>query len=145
MASKLVLLWLDSVRGLVDAPLVFGRCPSCLSIYLCMHVRTLPAYFLYLAMSRYTGFGRSIFVFWSESSSAPSPFDGGVGRRGIGTVGSAMSIRCIVWPICNWGMGINLGTNTSQKYEAVPRRLVFKAHRLLYHANLGSRVMTKKK
>jgi len=40
---------------------------------------------------------------------------------------------------------LNLKTTTSQKYEAVPSRLVFKAHRLVYHLTLGSRVMKKEK
>jgi hypothetical protein len=61
---------------------------------------TFPANFLYLAMSRYNGFGRSILQFWIESSSAPRPLDGGVGNRGMGTEGSEMSIDCMPFP--NW-------------------------------------------
>jgi len=33
----------------------------------------------------------------------------------------------------------------SQKCEAVPKGLVFKAHRLLYHSTLGLRVIKKKR
>ena len=40
---------------------------------------------------------------------------------------------------------LNLRTTTSQKCEVVPRGLVFKDHRLLFHSNLGSRVIKKKK
>jgi len=43
------------------------------------------------------------------------------------------------------GWVLNLRTTALQKCEAVPRRLVFKAHRLLYHSTLGLRVIKKKK
>ena len=43
------------------------------------------------------------------------------------------------------GTVLNLRTTTSQKYEAVPSGLVFKAHRLVYHSTLGSRVLMQKK
>ena len=39
----------------------------------------------------------------------------------------------------------DLGTIASQKCEAVRRGLISKAHRLLNHSTLGSRVIKKKK
>ena len=43
------------------------------------------------------------------------------------------------------GTLLDLRTNTSQNCEAVPRRAVFKAHRLLHPSILGARVIMKKK
>ena len=41
--------------------------------------------------------------------------------------------------------GFNSSTLTLQKCAAVPRRLVFKAYRRVYHSALGLRVIEKKK
>jgi len=38
----------------------------------------------------------------------------------------------------------NLRTTASQKCGVIPRRAIFKAHRLVYHSTLGLRVIKKK-